>query len=202
VAEVQNAIPPQTALVEFIRYHHYLGRQQWEDRYGAVTLASNAEPKWVCLGAAAAIDKDVRICQQSVRDKESKDEALLSSALHNMYRRVWAPLATVLPADGKTIVISPDASLNFVSFATLLTPDNKFLAEKYSIRYVASGRDLLLEPVKSTNQNMVVFAAPDYFAGGEVNQPQTGVQLLPQKWTPSFGQENAEIKLGSQALRD
>ena len=23
-----------------------------------------------------------------------------------------------------------------------------------------------------------------------------------QKWTPSFGQENAEIKLGSQALRD
>jgi len=24
----------------------------------------------------------------------------------------------------------------------------------------------------------------------------------PVKWTPSFGQENAEIKLGSQALRD
>jgi tetratricopeptide (TPR) repeat protein len=191
VEEVQKAIPPQTALVEFIRYHHYLGRHQWEDRYGAVILASNGEPKWVCLGAAAAIEKEVLICQQSVRDKERKDEALLSSALHNLYRRVWEPLATDLPVDGKTIVISPDASLNFVSFATLLTPDDKFLAEKYSIRYVASGRDLLREPVKSSSQDMVVFAAPDYFAGGETNSLQTGVQLVP---LPYFAKNAAELE--------
>src|SRR5947208_16895411 len=28
------------------------------------------------------------------------------------------------------------------------------------------------------------------------------VQNVKQRWTPSFGQENAEIKLGSQALLD
>jgi tetratricopeptide (TPR) repeat protein len=191
VDQVQKAIPPQTALVEFIRYHHYLGRQQWEDRYGAVILAAKGEPKWVCLGAAAAIEKNVLLCQQSVRDKERKDEALLSTALHNLYDHVWEPIQTVLSADAKTIVISPDASLNFVSFATLLSPDNKFLAEKYSIRYVASGRDLLREPVKSSSQDMVIFAAPDYVAGGETNWLQTGVQLLP---LPYFAKNAADLE--------
>jgi tetratricopeptide (TPR) repeat protein len=191
VEEVQKAIPPQTALVEFIRYHHYLGRQQWEDRYGAAILASNGEPKWVCLGAAAAIEKNVIICQHSVREKEGKDEALLSTALHGLYKQVWEPLASVLPAAGKTIVISPDASLNFISFATLLTLDNKFLAEKSSIRYIASGRDLLREPVQSSSQDMVVFAAPDYVAGGEINWPQSGVQLLP---LPYFAKNAAALE--------
>jgi tetratricopeptide (TPR) repeat protein len=192
VEEVQKAIPLQTVLVEFIRYHHYLGRHQWEERYGAVILASTGEPKWVSLGAAAAIEKDVFLCQQSVRDKERKDEALLSSALHDLFEHVWKPIQTVLPSDAKTIVLSPDASLNFVSFATLLTPDDKFLAEKYSIRYVASGRDLLRDPVKSTNQDMVVFAAPDYVAGTEVTSPQAEVDLQP---LPYFAKNAADLEV-------
>jgi tetratricopeptide (TPR) repeat protein len=191
VDEVQKTIPPQTALVDFIRYHHYLGRQQWEDRYGAVILASKGEPKWVCLGAAAAIEKNVLICQQSVRDKEKKDEALLSSALHDLFDHVWKPIQIVLPTDVKTIVLSPDASLNFVSFATLLTPDDKFLCENYSLRYVASGRDLLREPIKPSSQDMVIFAAPDYVAEGQIDSPETGVQLLP---LPYFAKNAAELE--------
>jgi CHAT domain-containing protein len=191
VEEVQKAIPPQAALIEFIRYHHYLGKQKWEDDYGAVILSSAGGPDWVCLGAVATIDKNVFLCQQAVRDKERSDEKGLTSALRNLYKQVWEPLEKILPPDEKTIVISPDAGLNFISFATLLTPDKKFLAEKYSIRYVASGRDLLREPVKSSNQDMVVFAAPDYFAGGQINWPQTGVQLEP---LPYFAQNAADLE--------
>ena len=192
VDEVQKAIPPQAALIEFIRYHHYLGKQKWEDDYGAVILSSAGEPNWVCLGAVATIDKNVFLCQQAVRDKEPRsDEKGLTSALRNLYKQVWEPLEKILPPDDKTIVISPDAGLNFISFATLLTPDKKFLAEKYSIRYVASGRDLLHEPVKSSSQDMVVFAAPDYFAGGQINWPQTGVQLEP---LPYFAQNAADLE--------
>jgi hypothetical protein len=40
-------------------------------------------------------------------------------------------------------------------------------------------------------------------AGGiGVNLGEPPHPTATQKWTPSFGQENAEIKLGSQALRD
>ncbi|HEV7925863.1 MAG TPA: CHAT domain-containing tetratricopeptide repeat protein [Verrucomicrobiae bacterium] len=190
VEEVQKAIPPRTTLIEFIRYQHWLGHHQWEYRYGAGILAPTGHPKWVCLGPATVIEKDARLCQQLVRDKETKDEVLLSSALRKLYKDVWQPVQTLIPADGKNIVISPDANLNFVSFATILTPDNKFLAEKYSIRYVSSARDLLRKPVKSSGQVMVIFAAPDYVAGGKIDWPPTGVQLLP---LPYFAKNAAAL---------
>ena len=56
---------------------------------------------------------------------------------------MWAPIGKALPAGTKTIIFSPDAALNFVSFASLLSPEDTFLGERYSVRYVASGRDLL-----------------------------------------------------------
>jgi CHAT domain-containing protein len=132
----------------------------------------------------------VFLYQQAVRDKERKDEAKLSTALHQLYKQIWEPLEAQFPPDTKTVIISPDASLNFISFATLLTPRDQFLAEKYSVRYVASGRDLLREPVKSSSQEMVVFAAPDYIAGGQINPAQTGLQLLP---LPYFAKNAAEL---------
>lgn len=50
-----------------------------------------------------------------------------------------------MPSDAKRVIISPDGQLNFVSFATLLDSEERFLAEKYIVQYAASGRDLLRE---------------------------------------------------------
>ncbi len=191
VEQVQKAISPQAVLLEFIRYEHYLGHQRWENRYGAVVLSSKGDPKWVCLGAVTDIEKNVLFCQQAVRNKQQGDEATLSQSLHQLYKQIWEPVDALFPRDTKTVVISQDASLNFISFATLLTSHDQFLAEKYSIRYVASGRDLLLEPVKSLNQKMVVFAAPDYNAGAQTHSPQTGLQLVP---LPYFARNATELE--------
>jgi CHAT domain-containing protein len=146
VPEVQKSIPSGAALVEFIYYDRYLGHQQWDKSCGAVVLTASGEPKWVCLGSTAKIDLNVLACQQAVRDKEPSDETKLSLALHGLYEQIWKPLVGLFPPDTKIVIISPDGTLNFVSFATLLTSDDRFLAEKYSIRYVASGRDLLRNP--------------------------------------------------------
>jgi CHAT domain-containing protein len=64
------------------------------------------------------------------------------------------------------VILSPDGDLNFVSFVTLMAPDGEFLAEKYSLRYVASGRDLLREINLSTAKGLVAFGNPDF--GGEI----------------------------------
>jgi CHAT domain-containing protein len=189
VEQVQAAIPGQGVLVELLRYNHYLGKTHWEVRYGAAILAPSGEPKWVGLGPAAAIEDDIGRYQQLVRGKTN--EKMLSAALRGLYQKIWRPLEPFLPAGTKTIIISPDASLNFVSFASLLTPDEKFLAEKYSLRYVASGRDLLREPVKSSSQDMVVFAAPDYVAGGRIDSPETGAYLVP---LPYFAKNAADLE--------
>src|SRR5207247_4511148 len=48
------------------------------------------------------------------------------------------------------------------SFATLVEADDKLLAENYSIRYVASGRDLLREFKTAGKPETTVYANPDF----------------------------------------
>jgi tetratricopeptide (TPR) repeat protein len=189
--QVQQAIPAQAALVEFVYYNHYLGRSKWERRYGAVIFSATGSPAWVCLGAADEIDKTVIDYQIAVR---SDQEGKLTRAIHKLYKTVWQPVEAAFPPDTKITILSPDGTLNFVSFATLVADDNHFLAEKYSFRYVASGRDLLRQMTTVANRDLDIFAAPDYYAGGQVNWPQTGIVLDPLPTT-----ETEALEVGNMA---
>ncbi len=191
--QVQAAIPQNTVLVELLRYNHYLGKNKWEVRYGAVIIcragASPSVPQpspqpdgnvaWASLGAAEAIEKNIKLYQKSVRGKT--DETTLSTVLQALGQQVWEPIAKVLPAGTKTVIISPDGELNFVSFATLLTKDDQFLDQKYSIRYVASGRDLLREPpAKPPARTLTVYANPEFQRrdeGGRMKDEGTSVAM-------------------------
>ncbi|HYR21738.1 MAG TPA: tetratricopeptide repeat protein [Chthoniobacterales bacterium] len=178
VQQVQSALPKQSVLVELLRYSHYLGKDKYEPRYGAIVIGAKGEPGWVPLGGATEIEKNVALYQKSVRGKT--DEATLSGVLEALNNQVWAPIEKFLPAGTATVIISPDAELSFVSFATLLTPEDRFVGEKYSVRYVASGRDLLRETKipPGPKTTMRVFANPDFggiAAAQQVDQKATVV---------------------------
>jgi hypothetical protein len=83
--------------------------------------------------------------------------------LETLHGQLWAPIERVLPPGLKRMILSPDGSLNFVSFATLPDANGRFLAERYAVQYVASGRDLLRElaPPSLDHPMAVVFANPD-----------------------------------------
>jgi CHAT domain-containing protein/Tfp pilus assembly protein PilF len=177
VAQVQANLPKQATLVELLRYIHYLEKDKWELRYGVVVISPTGEPKWVSLGSAADIEKDVALYQKSARGKT--DEATLSTVLKALEQQIWAPIEKSLPAGTATVIVSPDAELSFVSFATLLTSDDRFVGEKYSIRYVASGRDLLPEFKVSNNPETNVYANPDFGSkpGSPDSNRETAVAL-------------------------
>jgi CHAT domain-containing protein/Tfp pilus assembly protein PilF len=158
--QVQSAIPQDTALIEYLRYGHYLGKGKWEPRYGAIVLFSQGAPLWIPLGKANEIEALVRQYGAFVRGSPQEDE--LSANLQALYEALWEPIGQALPSQTKRIIISPDGELNFISFATLLTEDNQFLAQTYNVQYVASGRDLLREPKPSTAKEVVLFANPDF----------------------------------------
>ena len=162
VEQVKGALPKQATLIELVRYAHYTGKGKEESRYGAIVIGGARAPQWVPLGAAAEIEKNIHLYEKSVRG--TTDEATLSSVLRAMHDQVWAPIEKTFPAGTTTVIVSPDAELNFISFATLLTTDDRFVGEKYSIRYVASGRDLLkdLKPASGPSTTMRVFANPDF----------------------------------------
>ncbi len=100
------------------------------------------------------------------KEIKSVNEKEFSILLNTLYQQIWSPLETALPKDTRDIVISPDGILNFVSFAALLAPDDQFLSQKYSISYVASGRDILHDVKPSSTQQMTVYADPDFTGKG------------------------------------
>ena len=158
--QVQPTIPNDGALIEYLRYSHYLGKGKWERRYGAIVLFSKGAPLWIPLGKANEIEHLVRRYGTLVRGSPQEEE--LSANLQALYEALWAPIGQALPSQTKRIIISPDGQLNFISFATLLTKDKQFLAQTYNVQYVASGRDLLRELKPSTAKEVVLFANPDF----------------------------------------
>jgi CHAT domain-containing protein len=158
--QVQPTIPKDGALIEDLRYQHYLGKNQWEPRYGAVVLFSKGAPLWIPLAKAKDVEQLVRRYGTLVRGAPQEEE--LSENLQALYEALWTPIGQALPSETKRIIISPDGELNFISFATLLTKDKQFLAQTYDVQYVASGRDLLRELKPSTAKEVVLFANPDF----------------------------------------
>src|ERR1700692_4050111 len=54
--QVQQTIPKDGALIEYLRYSHYLGKGKFEPRYGAIVLFSKSAPLWIPLGKASEIE--------------------------------------------------------------------------------------------------------------------------------------------------
>jgi CHAT domain-containing protein/Tfp pilus assembly protein PilF len=161
IAEVQEALPRDAALVEYVVYRRYTGHLTDEPAYGAVIVTHDGPCRWVALGSTAEIDARVNLGQKYMRRRVH--EAVLSRILHALYQSLCQPVLAQLPAGIHRLVISPDGDLNFVSFATLLDPGDHFLAEDFELNYVSSGRDLLLKPaVPERNKRMLIFANPDY----------------------------------------
>ena len=158
--QVQPTIPDDGALIEYLRYSDYLGKEEWEPHYGAIVLLSQGAPLWIPLGKASEIEHLVRRYGTLVRGSPEEEE--LSANLQALYEALWAPIEKALPSQTKRIIISPDGELNFISFATLLTKGQQFLAQTYDFQYVASGRDLLRELRPSTARDVVLFANPEF----------------------------------------
>jgi CHAT domain-containing protein len=151
------------ALIEYLRYRHYLMEGKWEPRYGAIVLLSKGAPLWIPLGKANEIDHEVRQYRTLVRGSAQDDE--LSANLRGLFEALWAPIDQTLPSQIKRIIISPDGQLNFISFATLLNKEKQFLAQTFTVQYLTSGRDMLHEVKPSTAKEVVLFANPDFNLG-------------------------------------
>jgi CHAT domain-containing protein/Tfp pilus assembly protein PilF len=175
-SQIASALASGALLIEMIRYPHVPDGTRLEDRYGALVIAAKEEPKWISLGGASAIDENIELYRKCVRfestprnvqayqesERDNTNESALHLLLRSLHDQVWAPIEKALPGGTKTIILSPDGALNFISFATLLDAKDEFLIEKYAIRYVASGRDLLREGEVSPTELLAVFGNPDF----------------------------------------
>ena len=177
---VQAVLPEHSVLLEFVRYQHYLGKEKFEPRYGVVLIggptvalkrANPGEAVWVPLGSAKAIDASLQTYSSVMRQGRTGDETVLRT----LGKLLCEPIEDRLPSGTRTLFVSPDGQLGLLNFGTLLTSGGKFLAERYGLRYVASGRDLFLGvKSKGSPQSLVAFANPDFAqqtAGASASNP-------------------------------
>lgn len=159
---VQQAIPADAVLIEYAAYQPSSAAHAplVPPRYVAYVLASaTAQPQWVDLGDAAAIDAAVLSWRAALRDPQRRDAAGLARALD---RLVLEPVRRRV-RDATHLLIAPDGSLNLVPFAALQDERQRYLLERYTITHLTSGRDLLrLQVPRASRSESVVVASPAF----------------------------------------
>lgn len=88
--------------------------------------------------------------------------AEISGLLAELCKLVLSPLERRL--DGKShLIISPDASLWLVPWASLTLPDSRYAVEKYTFEFVTTGRALLAERTEAAKRSAALIVAdPNY----------------------------------------
>ncbi len=155
VEDVRRVLRRDEALIEFVSYLH-----KGQSHYGAVIISSASNPIWIPLNSD--INSAVERFKYIVRAPKEATELSALISLHELYNFIWSPIEKELPAGVDKLIISPEGELNFVSFATFVSKDQKFLSEAYKIRYVSTGRDLLREVRRVGNTNIAAFGDPKF----------------------------------------
>jgi CHAT domain-containing protein/Tfp pilus assembly protein PilF len=165
LAAVQAALPADSALVEFAYFTPLEPQteQSKSPRYLAYVLSSQGQARWVDLGEAAVINRAVDAWRKALRDPTRTDVKRRARAVDKRVMRPVRSLLNEMLGSTRRLLIAPDGSLNLIPFAALVDEQNRYLVERYSISYLASGRDLLrLQTSEPSKAPPLVVANPDF----------------------------------------
>ena len=152
---IQSKIPVGAVLIEFAKYRN----ADSTIRYAAYVLGHEGAPQFVDLGPGEELERAVNAWRNALRDPARNDVRKLARLVDS---RVMQPVRASL-GTAQRLLISPDGPLNLIPFAALVDEQRKFLAERYSITYLTSGRDLLRLRSTGTNRESVVIVADPEF---------------------------------------
>ena len=171
IPAVQQAIPTNAALVEFVEYTPFnpkakLPQDQWgEPRYAVYVLTRSGSLNWKDLGPVSEIQNDLIKFIDAVQSDSMGKEGLKAAA-QPLYQKIFQPIRQMV--GGKThILVSPDGELNRIPFEALIDNQDRYLIRDFQFTYLSSGRDLLKfnseQPKKLPQaQSSLLLAGPDY----------------------------------------
>jgi CHAT domain-containing protein/tetratricopeptide (TPR) repeat protein len=208
VRQIAAALPMESALVEFFRFHFWqFGVADVESRglfarrvnkYLAVVLPSRSPERvqLVDLGPAKAIDetiRDFRSAMVGVGRRDAMSRAGVDARVDlevgmNLRRAVFDPLMGSL--EGRTrVYLAPDSSLCRIPFEVMPIAAGRMLIDDYEFSYLSVGRDICrVSPRPKSLSPPVVIADPDYdFAGeGETTRDESERSTVRLRVGPEF----------------
>jgi CHAT domain-containing protein len=161
---VQEALPPEAALIEFVVYRPQDTKTpgKWgPPRYMACVLRSTDEPQVVDLGSAAVIDRAVETFRR-VLAQPWTDPTAAGRELDILTEEKLRPLL----GNARTLFVIPDGDLILIPFAALVDERGRYLVERYRISYLFSVRELLPEREEPCGHREppLVVGGPDFSA--------------------------------------
>ena len=161
--DVALSLPPGAALIEYRLFDPFDFETSafGGTRLLAVVLRGDTGPALVDLGAAGLwTEVQALTVDQELRAQQGYDFDALMRTGHD---RLIAPLSAHL-AGIETLFISPDGPLNALPFEAFLDGPGQRLIERYEVRLLQTGRDLVARDRPVTGAGLVAFGDVDFGA--------------------------------------
>jgi tetratricopeptide (TPR) repeat protein len=172
IDDIRRALPPDTALVSFVRYDRTVAGMR---RGGAsvpsylafVMAAGSRTVRLVPLGQAAGVEKAVETWRRELdgpavlRGPPDSAERTYRLAASRLRQLVWDPLMPHLGAPAQVFIV-PDGALNLVSFAALPTRAGYLVDDGPVIHLLSAERDLVLGEKPVAGRGLLAVGGPSY----------------------------------------
>lgn len=172
VDEVSKELPPDACLIEYFRYDYQSPQASAKTpQYLALALRFDSEPLIVPLGTADSLDRLVLEYQshmESIVKRRTSpgrtDLQAFESISSGLFSTLLEPVIT-MDSTIRSLIISPEGSLNSVSYGTIKDKSNRYLVERFAIDYVTAGRDLVKSQDAGTEvTGLLAVGDPDFDA--------------------------------------
>jgi tetratricopeptide (TPR) repeat protein len=159
VPRIRAKLDADQVLVEIIRFEHYSENRELVNAYGAVVIPHKGTPRWVFLDSAPVIDNEIASLVGRFgggRSMESAEtDADVVALLRDLHGRVWLPLVKSFPPRTRQVLLSPDGATCFLPWAALLDEKQRFVAERWQLTQIGTGRDLLRDVTPSPAKTLL-----------------------------------------------
>jgi len=163
--EVCAAVPPDSALVDFLTHDNELDRER---KVVAFVVSPSCEVRRIDLGPEAHIAGLIASHREALVSRDARGDPNSSRRIDDRGRRlhdeIWSPLAEAI-GDARRVLIAPDGPLTGVSFGALPVEDG-YLLERIQISYLESATDLVRWTVPSTaTSGLLLIGGVEYGEG-------------------------------------
>lgn len=187
IKQVQEQLPPDAALMEFVIYQplNLQAKSQkrgQSPRYAVYVLQPQGDVRWADLGPVSEIQPLVKAVTSQIQNI-SRPVDQIRPALQALETRIMQPIRPLL-GDARHLLVAPDGELNRIPFEALVDVQGRYLLQSYQFTYLTSGRDLLRlqDPLPEANAPLLL-AFPTYDQRGRRPDSDAIAQAARQRST-------------------